>query len=70
MLSDLLATEKGDTTPFSLEADVGSYWLTRLKSRGPTTAMAGFRAWFKAAFAEAVAGGGPTLIEVVVDGSV
>lgn len=31
--------------PFALEADVGSYWLTRLKSREPTSAMLAFRAW-------------------------
>ncbi|HEX3886994.1 MAG TPA: LysR substrate-binding domain-containing protein [Phenylobacterium sp.] len=43
--------------PFGVEADVGSYWLTRLKSREPTTAMAAFRAWFKAAFADGLAAG-------------
>jgi len=41
--------------PFAEEADVGSYWLTRLKSRQPTAAMTAFGAWFKAAFAEGLA---------------
>jgi LysR family transcriptional regulator of beta-lactamase len=31
--------------PFALEVDVGAYWLTRLKSRAPTPAMAAFRDW-------------------------
>lgn len=31
--------------PFSLEVDVGGYWLTRLLSKEPTPAMASFRAW-------------------------
>ena len=34
--------------PFPIEADVGRYWLTRLKSREPTRAMALFRAWLLA----------------------
>lgn len=34
--------------PFSVEADVGGYWLTRLKSRSPTKAMLAFRAWLLA----------------------
>ena len=43
--------------PFDVEADVGSYWLTRLMSRAPTPAMAAFAAWFKATFAEGLAAG-------------
>ena len=31
--------------PFPIEADVGGYWLTRLKSREPTRAMTLFRSW-------------------------
>ena len=31
--------------PFAATADVGSYWLTRLKSRVPTAAMLSFRDW-------------------------
>ena len=31
--------------PFRLEVAMGGYWLTRLKSRKPTPAMAAFRAW-------------------------
>lgn len=31
--------------PFGLEIGLGGYWLTSLKSRKPTAAMAAFRAW-------------------------
>ena len=31
--------------PFALEADIGGYWLTRLKSKLPTPEMAAFSAW-------------------------
>lgn len=31
--------------PFAATADVGAYWLTRLKSRPPTPAMRSFRDW-------------------------
>jgi len=31
--------------PFDVEIDTGCYWLTRLKSRAVTPAMAAFRAW-------------------------
>jgi LysR family transcriptional regulator of beta-lactamase len=31
--------------PFAATADVGSYWLTRLKSKAPTPAMLSFRDW-------------------------
>jgi LysR family transcriptional regulator of beta-lactamase len=31
--------------PFPLEVGTGRYWLTRLKSRAPTPAMAAFRDW-------------------------
>jgi LysR family transcriptional regulator of beta-lactamase len=31
--------------PFACEIDAGRYWLTRLRSRGETQAMAAFRAW-------------------------
>ncbi|MGC1305550.1 MAG: LysR family transcriptional regulator [Caulobacteraceae bacterium] len=31
--------------PFAVEADLGGYWLTRLKSRDPTAAMTAFRVW-------------------------
>lgn len=31
--------------PFAVTADVGAYWLTRLKSREPTAAMEAFRDW-------------------------
>jgi LysR family transcriptional regulator of beta-lactamase len=35
--------------PFRLEIAVGGYWLTSLKSRKPTRAMAAFRSWIFAA---------------------
>ena len=31
--------------PFAATADVGAYWLTRLKSKAPTAAMRSFRDW-------------------------
>lgn len=31
--------------PFAVTADVGAYWLTRLKSKEPTAAMLSFREW-------------------------
>jgi LysR family transcriptional regulator of beta-lactamase len=31
--------------PFAVIADVGAYWLTRLKSKAPTAAMRSFRDW-------------------------
>jgi LysR family transcriptional regulator of beta-lactamase len=37
--------------PFTIEADVGGYFLTRLTSRRPTAGMAAFRAWLMDAFA-------------------
>jgi LysR family transcriptional regulator of beta-lactamase len=36
--------------PFRIEVDVGGYWLTRLKSREPTAAMAAFRSWLIALY--------------------
>ncbi len=36
--------------PFAIEADVGDYWLTRLKSREPSPAMLAFRSWLMAAY--------------------
>lgn len=34
--------------PFGTEIDLGSYWLTRLKSKRPSAAMAAFEAWLLA----------------------
>ena len=34
--------------PFAIEIDRGSYWLTRLKSKRPTAAMAAFETWLLA----------------------
>ena len=35
--------------PFAQEVNAGGYWLTRLKSKAPTPAMAAFEAWILAA---------------------
>lgn len=35
--------------PFEEKIDTGRYWLTRLKTRAPSTAMLAFRAWLIAA---------------------
>jgi len=40
-------TEGRLVKPFDLEVEAGSYWLTRLKSRELTAAMATFEAWIK-----------------------
>jgi LysR family transcriptional regulator of beta-lactamase len=38
--------ESGDLVqPFAVEADLGSYWLTRLLSRAESRGMALFRNW-------------------------
>ena len=34
--------------PFGIEADIGRYWLTRLKSKSPSPEMTGFRDWLVA----------------------
>lgn len=34
--------------PFGTEVDLGGYWLTRLKSKRPSAAMAAFEAWLRA----------------------
>ena len=39
--------------PFETEVAAGGYWLTRLKSKEPTSAMRAFEAWL----AEAAAAG-------------
>jgi LysR family transcriptional regulator, regulator of gene expression of beta-lactamase len=38
--------------PFTIEAEVDGYWLTRLKSRPPNNAMRLFRNWLLEAFAD------------------
>lgn len=38
--------------PFAITADIGSYWLTRLKSRAETQAMKAFRQWLLAEIEE------------------
>ena len=42
--------------PFAAEVDLGGYWLTRLKSKRPTPAMAAFETWLRAG--AAAQGGG------------
>ncbi len=42
--------------PFAEEAVTGAYWLTRLKSREPTEAMAAFQAWLLKAARQAPPG--------------
>ncbi len=39
--------------PFGIEIAMGGYWLTRLKSKRPTPAMAAFEGWIVAAAAGA-----------------
>jgi LysR family transcriptional regulator, regulator of gene expression of beta-lactamase len=39
--------------PFAIEIGMGGYWLTRLKSKRPTPAMAAFEGWIVAAAAGA-----------------
>ena len=36
--------------PFSIDANVGGYWLTWLKSRTPSAAMRAFRDWLRSVF--------------------
>jgi LysR family transcriptional regulator of beta-lactamase len=36
--------------PLPIDADVGGYWLTWLKSRKPSPAMQAFRRWLRSAF--------------------
>ena len=42
--------------PFSIDADVGDYWLTWLKSRTPSPAMRSFRDWLAGAYPQREAG--------------
>ena len=44
MFERLIADGKA-VRPFDLEVSLGGYWLTRLKSRAPTPAMAAFEDW-------------------------
>jgi LysR family transcriptional regulator of beta-lactamase len=41
--------------PFDITASMGSYWLTRLKSRAETTSMAAFQRWILAEIGESSA---------------
>ena len=41
--------ERAAARPFRLEVGLGGYWLTSLKSRRPTPAMAAFHSWILAA---------------------
>ena len=42
--------------PFSVEADVGGYWLTWVKTRTPSPAMQAFRNWLISAYPDGEAG--------------
>jgi LysR family transcriptional regulator of beta-lactamase len=44
--------------PFPIEADVGGYWLTWLKSRAPSPAMQAFRSWLIEAYLDQALAGG------------
>jgi LysR family transcriptional regulator of beta-lactamase len=46
--------------PFPIEADVGGYWLTWLKSRTPSAAMQAFRTWLMSVFPDEEAPSAPT----------
>jgi len=50
-LFESLIAERRAARPFALEVSLGSYWLTRLKSKRPTPAMAAFETWLLAAAA-------------------
>jgi LysR family transcriptional regulator of beta-lactamase len=41
--------------PFPIDADVGGYWLTWLKSRAPSAAMRAFRDWLTSVFPDGAA---------------
>jgi len=45
--------------PFPIDADVGGYWLTWLKSRAPSAAMQTFRDWLASVFPGGEAGRWP-----------
>ena len=42
--------------PFAIDADVGGYWLTWLKSRTPSPAMQAFRIWLISVYADSETG--------------
>ena len=42
--------------PFPIDADVGGYWLTWLKSRTPSPAMQAFRNWLASVYPDGEAG--------------
>jgi len=45
--------------PLPIDADLGAYWLTWLKSRAPSAAMTAFRDWLTAAFPDGEAPAAP-----------
>lgn len=48
--------------PFAIEAELDGYWLTRLKSRAPSSAMHLFRNWIVEEFADGLVLGASALI--------
>ena len=47
-LAPAILFEARAARPFATEVDLGGYWLTRLKSKRPSAAMAAFEAWLLA----------------------
>jgi LysR family transcriptional regulator, regulator of gene expression of beta-lactamase len=45
--------------PFAVEADVGGYWLTWVKTRTPSPAMQAFRSWLTSVFPDGKATAAP-----------
>jgi LysR family transcriptional regulator of beta-lactamase len=52
-LAPALMFEGKGARPFDVRVDLGGYWLTRLKSRRPTHAMAAFESWICATTSDA-----------------
>lgn len=51
-LAPALMFEGKGVRPFDVEINLGGYWLTRLKSKRPTDAMAAFESWIREAAGE------------------
>jgi len=51
-LAPALMFEGKGVRPFDVEINLGGYWLTRLKSKRPTDAMAAFESWIRTAAGE------------------
>ena len=51
-LAPALMFEGKGVRPFGVSINLGGYWLTRLKSKRPTDAMAAFESWIRSAAGE------------------